>query len=68
MKMKAVLYARVSSREQKEGFSLEAQVKLIRDYALRNGIEIVEIAPNDLFPVKDLEEKLITLMKQKQVF
>jgi len=39
-----------------------------RDIARRNGIEIVEIAPNDLFPVKDLEEKLITLMKQKQVF
>lgn len=51
--MKAVIYARVSSREQKEGFSLEAQTKLIRDYAKRNKIHIekefvcVESAKND---------------------
>ncbi len=38
---KAVLYARVSSKEQeKEGYSIPAQVKLIRDYAARNGMAI----------------------------
>jgi site-specific DNA recombinase len=38
----AVLYTRVSSREQEqEGFSLEAQSKLLRDYAERNDLEIV---------------------------
>jgi site-specific DNA recombinase len=38
----AVLYARVSSREQREeGYSIEAQVKLLRAAALREGIEIV---------------------------
>lgn len=40
--MKAVLYARVSSREQEEGYSLEAQKKLIESYADRNNIEIVK--------------------------
>lgn len=39
---KAVLYARVSSKEQeKEGYSIPAQIKLIRDYAARNGMTIV---------------------------
>jgi DNA invertase Pin-like site-specific DNA recombinase len=37
----AVLYARVSSREQQqEGYSIEAQVKLLRSYAEKNGFEI----------------------------
>jgi site-specific DNA recombinase len=39
---KAVLYARVSSKEQeREGYSIPAQCKLLRSYALRNGIQIV---------------------------
>lgn len=39
----AVLYARVSSDEQeKEGFSIPAQVKLLTDYAADEGICIVE--------------------------
>ena len=38
----AVLYARVSSREQQqEGFSIEAQVKLLRSFALKSEMEIV---------------------------
>ncbi len=40
--MKAVIYARVSSREQQEGYSLPAQVKLLRDYAQKNGFEVVK--------------------------
>jgi DNA invertase Pin-like site-specific DNA recombinase len=36
----AVLYARVSSKDQeKEGFSIPAQLKLLREYALKNGIK-----------------------------
>lgn len=32
--MKAVIYARVSSKEQeKEGYSIPAQLKLLKDYA-----------------------------------
>ena len=39
----AVIYTRVSSREQQqEGFSLGAQAKLLREYADRNGFEIVK--------------------------
>ena len=39
--MKAVLYARVSSREQEqEGYSIPAQLKLLRDYASKNGLGI----------------------------
>ncbi|WP_368073073.1 recombinase family protein [Edaphosphingomonas haloaromaticamans] len=40
---KAVLYARVSTAEQeKEGFSIDAQVALVREYAERVGLLIVE--------------------------
>ncbi len=39
----AVLYARVSSKEQeKEGFSIPSQLKTLRNYALDNGIAIAE--------------------------
>ncbi len=42
--MKVVAYARVSSREQeKEGFSIDAQIKRIQEYAERRGIDIVEL-------------------------
>ena len=38
----AVLYARVSSREQQqEGYSIDAQVRLLRTFAQKNEIEIV---------------------------
>lgn len=37
-----VIYARVSSKEQeKEGFSIPAQIKLLKDYAGKNRFEIV---------------------------
>src|SRR5215467_3356163 len=39
---KAVLYARVSSKEQeREGFSIPAQLKLLREYASRNDLGLV---------------------------
>ncbi|MEJ0076847.1 MAG: recombinase family protein [Alphaproteobacteria bacterium] len=39
---KALLYARVSSKEQeKEGFSIPAQMKLLREYATANRISVV---------------------------
>ncbi len=41
--MKAVIYARVSSKEQeKEGFSIPSQIKLLKRYALDNGITIAK--------------------------
>jgi site-specific DNA recombinase len=41
--MKAVIYARVSSQEQeKEGYSIPAQLKLLNDYALKNSYKVVK--------------------------
>ena len=41
---KALLYVRVSSKEQeKEGYSLDAQEKLGKEYAERKNLEIVRI-------------------------
>lgn len=40
--MKAVLYARVSSKEQEEGFSIPAQLKLIKEYAVKNKLKIIK--------------------------
>jgi site-specific DNA recombinase len=43
MMKQGVLYARVSSREQeREGYSIPAQIKIIKDYALKRGIKIIE--------------------------
>jgi site-specific DNA recombinase len=40
---KAVLYARVSSKEQeKEGFSIPAQLKLLKDYAAAQGFAVAK--------------------------
>ena len=39
----AVLYARVSSKEQeREGYSIPSQLKLLRDYALQQDLEIAQ--------------------------
>ena len=39
--MKAVIYARVSSKEQeKEGYSIPAQLRLLRDYAHKNSFQV----------------------------
>jgi len=39
----ALIYARVSSKEQEEeGFSIPAQLRLLRDHALKQGFKIVE--------------------------
>ena len=38
---KCVVYARVSSREQeRDGYSIPAQLKLLNDYAVKNGLLI----------------------------
>ena len=41
--MKAVIYARVSSKEQEqEGYSIPAQLKLLKDYATKNNYKIIK--------------------------
>ena len=40
---KAVIYARVSSKEQeREGYSIDAQLKLLREFARSKGFEVVQ--------------------------
>jgi DNA invertase Pin-like site-specific DNA recombinase len=41
--MKAIGYARVSSREQIDGTSLESQANMIRAYATMKGLELVDV-------------------------
>ncbi len=36
----AVIYARVSSKDQEDGFSIPAQLKLLREYAAKQGFKI----------------------------
>jgi site-specific DNA recombinase len=38
----AVIYSRVSSREQSEGYSIEAQVKLLREAARKQNLDIIK--------------------------
>lgn len=40
---KAVIYARVSSREQEKGFSIRAQIEYLQKYAKGNDLKVVEI-------------------------
>ncbi len=40
--MQVALYARVSSERQDIDLSITAQLKALRDYALRNGHEVVK--------------------------
>ena len=39
----AILWARVSTKEQaEEGYSLDAQIKLLRDYAHKNNLKVIK--------------------------
>lgn len=39
----AILWARVSTKEQaEEGYSLDAQIKILREYAIKNSLKIVK--------------------------
>ena len=40
--MKAIILARISSKEQKEGYSLDAQVKNLELYAKRKSLNVVK--------------------------
>lgn len=40
---KAIILARVSSTEQEEGYSIEAQKHRLEDYCLRKGFEVIKI-------------------------
>ncbi len=56
--IEAVMYTRVSSREQEqEGYSLEAQSKIVREYAEKDGMRIVQA-------FEDVETAKVTGRKQ----
>ena len=40
---KAILLARVSSKEQEEGYSIEAQKYRLQEYCMRKGLEVLQI-------------------------
>ncbi|SKB74489.1 recombinase family protein [Sphingopyxis flava] len=68
----AVLYARVSTPDQeKEGYSIPAQVKLLEDYAAQNGIDIVsrhiDVETARKSGRKAFEEMLRHLRRRSQV-
>ncbi|WP_166397245.1 recombinase family protein [Rubrobacter marinus] len=50
---RAVLYARVSTEEQKNGFSISDQLRTLRDHARREGLEVVEECVDDGYPGSD---------------
>lgn len=39
----AVVYARVSSKDQAEGFSIPAQLKLLEEYAAKGGLKVARV-------------------------
>ncbi len=41
-KMKAVIFARVSTKDQEEGHSLDAQISQALNYAIENGLQIIK--------------------------
>ena len=45
--MRAALYARVSSDEQTQGYSLETQIQRMQEYAERNGLVVTHIFVED---------------------
>ncbi len=40
--MKAIIFARVSSREQEEGHSLDAQIQRCFEYAIKRDFKVIE--------------------------
>lgn len=60
--MKAVLFCRVSSKEQEEsGYSLPAQEKLLREYSLKNSFEVKK---ESIFAISESASG----KKQRQIF
>jgi predicted site-specific integrase-resolvase len=57
----AVIYARVSSKEQeKEGFSIPAQLKLLREYAAAQGLVVAE----EYMDIETAKQRWTTLMSR----
>src|SRR5271169_5753859 len=69
--MKAILLARVSSKEQEEGQSIPAQERRLREYAERKGLivdqvfKITESSTKDTR--KEFEKILVQIRKSKEI-
>src|SRR5258706_3217408 len=68
--MQAALYARVSSDEQTQGYSLETQIQRMQDYAERNGLVVTHTLVED-FSGMYLERheltKLLALVEAREI-
>jgi predicted site-specific integrase-resolvase len=56
--MNAAIYARVSTTEQKGGYSLPIQVQACREYAARLGLEVVAEFQDDISGATRLDERI----------
>lgn len=68
--MKAILLARVSSREQQEGMSIPAQERRLREYAERKGLEIDQVFAITESSTKDTRkefQKILDLIDTSKV-
>jgi len=61
-KKTCIIYCRVSSQKQTDGTSLESQERLCREYANRQGWEILKV----LLSVANLQRQQIELSSKKQ--
>lgn len=70
--IEAIIYARVSSKEQeKEGYSIDAQTRLLRDYARKEGFailhEYVDVETEKKSGRKEFNQMLAFLKKHKHI-
>lgn len=67
--MKAIIFSRVSSREQEEGFSIDAQITRMREYADKKGLLVeheFRIVESSTKQVRKEFNKIITLIKRSR--
>lgn len=67
--MKAILLARVSSREQQEGMSIPAQERRLREYADRKGLKVDQVFVITESSTKDTRkefQKILDLIKKSK--
>ena len=67
--MKAILLARVSSREQQEGMSIPAQERRLREYADRKGLQVDQVFAITESSTKDTRkefQKILDLVKKSR--
>jgi site-specific DNA recombinase len=68
--MRSALYARVSSDEQTQGYSLETQIQRMQEYAKRNGLNVAHTFVEDfsgMYLDRPELEKLLALVEQREV-